>query len=76
MTAVLRSEVLGAASELSKGQAQNLLEDRLRPVNEGRTPPRSMITFRRFVKQTQPNPRPAQQSGDYIMTSADAICGC
>ena len=50
MTTVLRSEVLGTVSELSKRQAQNLLEDRLRPVNEGRTPPRSMITFRRFVE--------------------------
>ena len=50
MSTVLRSEVLGAVSELSKRQAQNLLEDRLRLVNEGRTPPRCTITFRRFVE--------------------------
>ena len=45
-TAAIFEEV----SELSKRQAQNLLEDRLRHVNEGRTPPRSTINFRRFVE--------------------------
>jgi len=33
MSTILRSEVLGTVSELSKREAQNLLEDRLRPVN-------------------------------------------
>lgn len=50
MSTILRSEILGAVSALSKRQAQNLLEDRLRLVNDGRTPPRSTITFRRFAE--------------------------
>jgi len=50
MSTILRSEVLGTVSELSKREAQNLLEDRLRPVNRGRAVPRSNITFRRFVE--------------------------
>jgi integrase len=50
MSTILRSEILGAVSAFSKRQAQNLLEDRLRLVNDGRTPPRSTITFRRFVE--------------------------
>ena len=50
MSTILRSEVLGTVSELSKRQAQNLLEDRLRPVNRGRAVPRSNISFRRFVE--------------------------
>jgi integrase len=50
ISTILRSEVLGTVSELSKRQAQNLLEDRLRPVNRGRAVPRSNISFRRFVE--------------------------
>lgn len=50
MSTILRSEVLGTVGELSKRQAQNLLEDRLRPVNRGRAVPRSNISFRRFVE--------------------------
>jgi len=50
MSTLLRSEVLGAVKEISRRQAQNLLEDRLRPLNTGRTVPRSIITFRRFVE--------------------------
>ena len=50
MSTLLRSEVLGAVKELSRRQAQNLLEDRLRPLNAGRTVPRSVMTFRRFVE--------------------------
>jgi len=50
MSTILRSEVLGTVSDLSKRQAQNLLEDRLRPVNRGRAVPRSNISLRRFVE--------------------------
>ncbi|MFZ0820652.1 MAG: tyrosine-type recombinase/integrase [Candidatus Acidiferrales bacterium] len=50
MSTLLRSEVLGAVKELTRRQAQNLLEDRLRPFNTGRLAPRSVITFRRFVE--------------------------
>jgi hypothetical protein len=40
MSTILRSEVLGAVSALSKRQAQRLLEERLRLVNDAKTAPR------------------------------------
>jgi len=50
MSSILRSEVLGAVSALSKRQAQRLLEERLRLVNDPKFAPRCMVTFRRFVE--------------------------
>jgi integrase len=48
---VLRSEVLGPVSELSKYEARKLLERHLRPINEGRHRPQSTITFAAFVAE-------------------------
>jgi hypothetical protein len=50
MSTILRSEVLGTVSELSKREAQSLPENRLRAVNRGRAVPRSNFNFRRFVE--------------------------
>ncbi len=47
---VQRSEVLGPVSELSKREARKLLEARLRPLNQGRCRPQSIVTFERFVQ--------------------------
>ncbi|MCI0724359.1 MAG: site-specific integrase [Acidobacteria bacterium] len=48
---VLHSEVIGLVSELSKREARNILETRLRPLNEGRQRPQSTITLEQFVRE-------------------------
>ncbi len=48
---VIRSEVLGPVSELSKREAHKLLESRLRPLNEGRHQPQSTISFAAFAAE-------------------------
>ena len=48
---VLRSEVLGLVSELSKREARKLLEIRLGPINQGWHRPQSTIRFATFVRE-------------------------
>jgi hypothetical protein len=45
-----RSEVLGPVSELSKKQAQSLLDSKLRTINAGSHRPQSTMQFERFVQ--------------------------
>jgi integrase len=47
---VQRSEVLGPVSELSKKQAQSLLDSKLRTINAGSHRPQSTMQFKRFVE--------------------------
>ncbi len=51
MGAVQRSEILGNAAELSKGQAQRLLAAKLAPVNSGMVRPGSVATFKDFATE-------------------------
>ena len=53
------SVVLGRIAELSKFEAQNLLNAKLQPLNQGRQRPQSQITFGQFVTQEwEPAVRP------------------
>jgi hypothetical protein len=47
---VMRSEVLGSASELQKREARKKLEDRLRPINQGLYRPLSVMRFRDYAE--------------------------
>ena len=52
---ILRSEVLGPVSKLSRGEALTLLETRLRPINTGQHQPYSVTTFAEFaLRQFEP----------------------
>lgn len=50
ITTSQRSEVLGPVSELSKKQAQGILDSKLRTINAGSYRPQSTMQFRRFVE--------------------------
>jgi integrase len=47
----MRSEVLALVSELPKREAHKLLEARLRPVNQGRQCPQSIVSFEQFTRE-------------------------
>ena len=48
---IQRSVVLGLVSEIpTRRQARTLLDDRLRPLNQGRHQPQSIMRFRRFAE--------------------------
>lgn len=44
------SVVLGRIAELSKSEAQNLLNAKLQPLNQGRQRPQTMLTLEEFVR--------------------------
>jgi len=48
---VRRAEVLGTAAELSKREAQVLLDAKVRPINEGRHIPQSTLTLKEFHRE-------------------------
>ena len=48
---VRRAEVLGPVAQLSKRDALNLLEARLKPINQGRHLPQSILTLWEFVRK-------------------------
>jgi integrase len=48
----MRSGVLGLVKDLpGRREAQNLLDSRLRPINQGRQTPQSTLNFSQFVKE-------------------------
>lgn len=51
MGTVMRSAILGTASELSKGQAQRVLAEKMAPVNSGTLKPGSVATFKDFAAE-------------------------
>jgi len=48
---VRRAELLGPIAQLSKRDALNLLEARLKPINQGRHLPQSVLTLCEFVRK-------------------------
>jgi integrase len=49
---VMRSEVLGQVTKsFNRSAALNLLEEKLRPVNQGRQKPQSNVSFEQFVRE-------------------------
>ena len=61
----LRWEVLGSVSEISgRREAQNVLDSRLRPINEGRRRPQAIIQLGQFVReQWEPAMLPVLRAG-------------
>ncbi len=52
---IRRSEVLGPVAEIPRRQAQILLSQRLRSINQGPVQPKSQVTFRQFtLEQFEP----------------------
>lgn len=48
---VRRAEVLGPVAQLSKRDALNLLDAKLKPINQGRHIPQSVLTLSEFVQR-------------------------
>ena len=46
-----QSAVLGLVSELTRREAKKLAEDRLAPINQGKLPPQSALSFADFVER-------------------------
>lgn len=46
-----RSAVLGLICELTRREAKKLAEDRLAPINQGKLPPQSALSFAHFVER-------------------------
>ena len=56
LSRVRRAEVLGPVAELSKREALNLLDAKLRPINLGRHAPQSTLTLEEFFhREWEPN---------------------
>lgn len=51
IVSVQRSEAIGFVSELSKKEAQNILQSKLRTINAGTHKPQSAVPFKRFVEE-------------------------
>jgi integrase len=51
LSKVLRSKVLGPASQISKSEARNLLASCLRSTNQGQRRPLATVTFEQFTRE-------------------------